>query len=376
LVHKSRGRRSNRSKDEALRQAVLRRYEEIYEGFGPTLAAEKLAEDGYEVDHETLRRWLIAGEKWQRRRKRYPYRQRRERRQHFGELVQMDGSHHHWFGEELPQSCLVQMIDDATGDRGGLMAEEETTEACMLTLWQWIERYGIPEALYTDKKNVFVTDREPTIEEQLAGEEPRTAFGKACAKLDIEIIPANSPQAKGRVERAHGVNQDRLVKELKLRGVTTIEGANEVLTNGFMDKLNEKFAVPAASEVDYHRPVPAGMNLAHVFCFEESRTIGNDWVVRYQNRLFQIQKENHLLPHPRSKVIVQRLLDGEIRLLYKGEALHYREIEPGREKLAVEKQSTIPRTVTPKAPSKPAANHPWRWSKLYKGGQLVAQGRQ
>ncbi len=376
LVHKSRGGQSNHRKDDDLRQTVLQRYQQAYEGFGPTLAAEKLEEEGCQVDHETLRRWLIADGKWQRRRKRYPYRQRRERRQHFGELIQMDGSHHHWFGEGLPRSCLVEMIDDARGERRGLMAEEETAEACMRTLWQWIERYGIPKALYTDKKNVFVTDREPTLEEQLAGEEPRTAFGKACAKLDIEIIAANSPQAKGRVERAHGVNQDRLVKELKLRGVTTIEGANEVLADGFMDKLNEKFAVPAASEVDYHRPVPPGMNLAHIFCFEESRSVGNDWVVRYQNRLFQIQRENHLLPNPRSKVIVQRLLDGQIRLLYKGEALRYREIAPGQEKLAVEKESTVSQIVTSKVQSKPAPDHPWRWSRLYKGGQIVAQGRQ
>lgn len=119
LVHRSRGRRSNRRKDDGLREAVLQRYEERYEGFGPTLAAEKLAEDGYEVDHETLRRWLMAEGKWQRQRKRYPFRQRRERRLHFGELVQMDGSIHHWFGEELPLSCLVELIDDATGIRQG-----------------------------------------------------------------------------------------------------------------------------------------------------------------------------------------------------------------------------------------------------------------
>lgn len=376
LVHQSRGRRSNRGKDDTLRQAVLQRYEERYEGFGPTLATEKLAEDGYEVDHETLRRWLMAEGKWQRRRKRCPFRQRRERRLHFGELVQMDGSIHRWFGDELPLSCLVKLIDDARGIRTGLMAEGETTEACMRALWAWIERHGVPKALYTDKKNVFVTDREPTLQEQLAGEEPRTAFGKACAKLGIEIITANSPQAKGRVERAHGVDQDRLVKEMRLRGVTTIAGANELLAEGFMDKLNEKFAVPAASEVDYHRPVPPGMNLAHIFCFEESRTVGNDWVVHYQNRQFQIEKHNPTLPPSRTKVIVQRLLDGQIRLLYKGEALHYHEIEPGQERLTAQREPTAPLSVIPKTPHKPAADHPWRWSKLHKGGRLIAQSRQ
>ncbi|MGQ9854626.1 MAG: ISNCY family transposase [Candidatus Oleimicrobiaceae bacterium] len=375
LVHRSRGRPSNRRKDDALREAVLQRYEERYEGFGPTLAAEKLAEDGYEVDHETLRRWLMAEGKWRRQRKRYPFRQRRERRLHFGELVQMDGSIHHWFGQELPLSCLVKLIDDATGIRQGYMAEGETTEACMRALWQWIDRYGIPKALYTDKKNVFVTDREPTLEEQLAGEEPMTAFGKACAKLGIEIITANSPQAKGRVERAHGVDQDRLVKELALRGVVSVEGANELLAEGFMDKLNDKFAVPAGSEVDYHRSVPPDINLAQVFCFEESRVVAKDWVVRYQNRLFQIEKNNVSLPPSGRKVVVQRLLDGRIRLLYKGEALRYREIEPDQRQTSGHRECLASPLTIPKRGHKPAPDHPWRWSGRYRGGGSAAQAQ-
>ena len=361
LVHRSRGRTSNRAKDRQIRQMVIQRYEERYEDFGPTLAAEKLQEEGYEVDHETLRRWLLQEGKWQLHRKRNPYRKRRERRAHFGELVQMDGSHHHWFGFEYPSTCLINMIDDATGRKMSLMAEQETTEACMRTLWAWIIQYGIPRALYTDKKNVFITDREPTLEEQLAGEEPQTAFGKACAKLGIEIIPANSPQAKGRVERTHGVDQDRLVKELKLAQVTTVAGANEFLSSGYQGRMNDKFAVEARSDKDYHRPKPKGLNLAHVFCFEQERTVSNDWVVRYQNRALQIKKGNQMLPKPRTKIIVQHLLDGTLRLLYKGEALRYRE-------LAAEERQTVKRNVPQpalvaagmRAVTKPAPDHPWR----------------
>ena len=361
LVHKSRGRQSNRAKDSQLRQTVLERYAQRYDGFGPTFAAEKLGEDGYSVDHETLRRWLIQEGKWVLRRKRSPYRKRRERKEHTGELIQMDGSFHLWFGPDFSSACLINMIDDATGRKMSLMAEEETTEACMRALWAWIRQYGIPKALYTDKKNVFITDREATLEEQLAGEEPKTVFGKVCAKLGIEIIPANSPQAKGRVERTHGVDQDRLVKEFKLAGITTIEAANEFLSSGYQDRMNEKFAVQARSDEDYHRPVPKGLNLAHVFCIEEERTVGNDWVVRYQRKMLQIEKDNRPLPKARSKVIVQQLLDGTLRLLYKGEALRYHELVAEEVKAAKGQvgQSAV-RPAGQRVTTKPRADHPWR----------------
>ena len=293
LVHRSRGQPSNRAKRAEFRRAVLERCKERYEGFGPTFASEKLAGDGYELDHETLRRWLIADGQWRRRRKRGKHRARRPRREHFGELVQLDGSHHEWFGAGRPRTCLMNMVDDATGTTMALMANEETTEVAMRLLWRWIERYGIPKALYTDKKNVFVTDREPTIEEQLAGEEPRTAFGKACKKLGIEIIRAHSPQAKGRVERSNGVYQDRLVKELRLHGITTVEQANKLLAEGFSEALNARFEQEPASPTDFHRRVPKRLNLAEVFSWEDRRTLQNDWTIRYNNRFYQILKQNH-----------------------------------------------------------------------------------
>jgi len=175
-------------------------------------AHEKLAEQDLEVDHETLRRWLLQAGLWQKRRKRREHRSRRERRAHFGELVQMDGSPRHWLGNEAPEHCLMELVDDATGNTLSLMDTAETTALAMRTLWWWIDRFGVPRALYTDKKNIYVSDRQPTVEEQVAGEEPLTPFGKICQNLGIEIIAANSPQAKGRVERKHGVYQDRFLK--------------------------------------------------------------------------------------------------------------------------------------------------------------------
>jgi len=328
LVHRGRGRSSNRRSPSEFRDRVVRRYEEQYQGYGATLAAEKLAEEGLEVDHETLRRWLLSKGLLKRRRKRSEYRSRRERRPRFGELVQMDGSHHRWFGPAGEQCCLINMVDDATGLTLGFMAEEETTRACMMQLWQWIDNFGVPQALYTDKKTVFVTDGEPTLEEQLANISPKTAFGKACEKLGIEIIEANSPQAKGRVERNHGVYQDRFVKELALRGATTIAEANEILASGFVDSLNAKFARPPASEENAHLRVPKGLDLADVFCFEETRTVQNDWVVRHENVHYQIERENYPLPRPKARVVVRTHLDGRVQILYKGKALQYAPLSP------------------------------------------------
>jgi len=341
LVHRRRGRPSNRAKPQALKEAVLLRYQERYEGFGPVLAMEKLAEEGYVLGRETLRRWLIEHGLYRPQRKGARHRKRRERKAHFGELVQMDGSHHQWFGDEEPASCLMDMVDDATGMTVALMDEQETTSLAMRTLWRWLRRYGIPRALYTDKKNVFVTNREPTIEEQLAGAEPMTEFGKACKKLGIEIIAANSPQAKGRVERKHGVFQDRFVKELKLQGIYRIEEANELLQNGFVEALNRKFARPPRNQTDLHRPAPTKRELREIFCFEKTRGVANDWTVRCENRFYQILKRNAPLPRPGDKVTVRRLLDGTIQLLYRDKKLRFNEI------------------AQPAAPTgKP--EHPWR----------------
>jgi transposase len=357
LVHRSRGRPSARAKPPEVREKAVARYEERYQGMGPTLAAEKLEEKGLEIDHETLRRWLIAAGKWQRARKRGPHRTRRPRKEHFGELVQMDGSHHLWFGAEHPSACLMNLVDDATGRTLATIEVQETTEAAMRLLWKWILQYGVPKALYCDRKTVYVTEREPTVEEQLAGEEPLTQFGKACKKLGIQIITAYSPQAKGRVERNHGVYQDRFVHELRLRGITTIEGANALLEE-FVPQLNEKFARPALKARDLHRRLPKNLDLRDVFCVEECRTVANDWTVRHDNRFFQIHKDNKWLPKPKQKVLVRTWLDGSVHLVFKNRKLKYEQLQeppakPGKPRPA--KAATCPR---PKA--KPADNHPWR----------------
>lgn len=360
LVHRRRGQASNRRAPEALKARVLERYREDYEGFGPTLAAEELAKEGWKVDHETLRRWLVAAGLWEKRRRRCRHRTRRERRARFGELVQMDGSHHAWFGEEDRRYCLMNLVDDATGLTLSVLGEEETTESAMRALWMWVERYGIPQALYTDKKSVYVTDREPTPEEQLAGKEPLTAFGQACAKLGIEIIAAHSPQAKGRVERNHGVYQDRLVKLLELHDIKTLHGANAFLAQGFLDELNAKFAKPALDPTDAHRPRPKDLDLATVFSFEEPRTVMNDWCIRHENTFYQIHEQNRPLPKPKDQVVVRTRLDGTVELVYRDKPLAFTVLPGPPPKKARPAPQAATAANIPATPVKPAADHPWR----------------
>lgn len=357
LTHRNRGQPSNRRQPYEVRGKILALYREQYWDFGPTLAAEKLEErDGYRVDHETLRRWLLAAGLWERQRKRGKHRKRRERRAHFGELLQMDGSHHKWFEDRGEKGCLMDMVDDATGKTLALLSEEETTRAAMELLWAWVKKYGIPKALYVDWKNVYITQREPTLEEQLSGGVPLTQFGRACKKMGIEILAASSPQAKGRVERKHGVYQDRWVKELRLAGIRDIKEANQCLY-GFAGSLNAKFAVEPRSSADFHRPIPQGMDLRTVFCLEEQRTVGNDWVVRYKNRFFQIMSQSSL-PPARKKVRIQEYLDGTIHMVYRNREVLFMEINelPQKASKPYQKQQSheIRRNYVP------AADHPWR----------------
>jgi len=306
LIHIARGRASNYGHPN--REKIIALYKEKYEGFGPTLAAEKLAEDDeLIVDHDTLRTWLLEENLWHRQRKRLPYRQQRECRAQFGELVQMDGSIHDWL-EEGRHRCLLNMVDDATSKTFSHLESGETTRCVFLTVWKWIERYGIPLALYVDFKNVYVTPKNIC------------HFERACGKLGIRIIKAHSPQAKGRVERNHAVYQDRFVKELRLKKVKTVEQANEVLVNGFIDKLNQKFEKLARNSQSAHRPLN-GIDLNQIFCWEYERQIQNDWTFSFQNKCYQVKKPFGCTVSPKVRVCVRKHLDDTVTAWYKGEKL-------------------------------------------------------
>jgi len=355
LVHRSRGRVSNRQRDPGERDSIVQRYREQYPGFGPTLASEKLLKEGYRIHRETLRLWLCEAGLWQKKRKRRKHRKWRERKAHRGEMVQMDGSPHDWFEGRGEEAVLMDMVDDATGNTVAQFHEEETTHAAMLTFWGYVEKYGIPLSLYVDKDTIYVINRDTTMHEQLKGERPLTQFGRAMQKLGVKIIPANSPQAKGRVERKHSVHQDRLIKEMRLAGIRTREAGNRFLEGGYLDDINDRFTVAPASDIDVHRAVPEGLDLRMVFCVEEERGVDNDWTVRWDSRIFQIKKENRVLPPARKKVMLQEWLDGSIHIFYRGEEVTYKEINerPAKARQPVSSPSTV-------IPYIPPVDHPWR----------------
>jgi molybdenum-dependent DNA-binding transcriptional regulator ModE len=353
LVHAARGRAGTRRIALVERGRMLRRYQQRYADFGPTLAAEYPAQEGLVVDHETLRRWLLEEGLWQQSRGRQQHRQWRERKPCLGQMVQMDGSHHDWFEGRRDKAVLMVMIDDATNRSWACFSEAETTEACYEVFEQWTQRHGLPLSLYVDRDSIYRCERGPTVAEQVAGQEPQTQFGRAMEQLGVELILAHSPQAKGRVERRNGVLQDRLVKALRLAGIADLERANRFLEQGFLSELNRRFMVQAASPADLHRARP--QNLQEVLSWEEERVVHKDWTVAWQGRWFQIDREHEGLSLADRRILVRRLRSGRIQLVHKDRKLRWQEL-PARPEPAVRTPRRVGRTQL----IKPAADHPWR----------------
>ena len=328
LLHKGIGKPSGKRIDEDIRQKCIQLYKEKYYDFGPTLASEKLEEcDGIKIKRETLRRILIKEGLWIKKRNKAVHRIRRERRECFGQMVQFDGSHHKWFENRGIKCCLMNMVDDATGVTLSFLSEEETTGDAMKLLWKWIEKYGIPQSVCCDKKNAYVLTREANAEEISKGITPKSHFELACEKLGIEVIVANSPQSKGRVERNHKVYQDRFVKELRLANIDNINEANKLLEKKYLDQINKKFAIEPIDKEDGHAPKTSNEVLKDVFCYEYLRVLSNDYVIRYENRLFQITKTNKDLPKPKNSIILRELLDGTIKLIFNNKELNFIELD-------------------------------------------------
>jgi transposase len=356
LISARRGKPSNHRLDGQVEQQALDLLKEKYAGFGPTLAHEKLTEvHQLQLSRESLRRIMIEEGMWKpKRAKKPPVHQMRERRACYGELVQIDGSDHGWFEGRGPKCTLLVYIDDATGQLDELwFVPDETFFAYSAATRHYIERYGKPVAFYSDKHGIFRVNQEQTI----GLGSGLTQFGRAMQDLDIQIICANTPQAKGRVERANQTLQDRLVKELRLRGIADIEAANAYLAE-FRDDFNRRFAVEPRSTHDAHRPLLKTENLDIILTHQKTGTLSKNLTVQYNKVIYQIQSDRPDYTLRNAKVNVCENAKGEVTILYKNQPLSYSiYYKPARQAEVVDTKTLDHQIKTPKPP---APDHPWR----------------
>lgn len=346
LVHQLRGRPSNRRLEQGLSQRIVKLHQERYSDFGPTLACEKLAsEHELSVSPNTLVRLLKEHGLWVRRRSRGRHRKRRERRSCFGSMIQMDGSHHDWFEGRAGKCVLMVLVDDATSRSYARLYPAETTEAAFDAFGRWIRQHGIPRSVYVDRHSIYRDEDHP---------QKPTQFGRAMKQLGVELICAHSPQAKGRVERRNAVFQDRLVKEMRLRNLCSMDQGNALLEAMFLKEMNRRYAIDPRKQQDLHRAVEPAMKLQEVLCVQEQRMVSQDWCVRWKNRWLQIDKRHEDLHLAGKRVLVKQLAGGKLIVEHKAQTLACSELNP---------RPLPPRKKKPLINNrrwKPPADHPWK----------------
>src|ERR1700686_1360317 len=291
LVHGLRGRPSNRKLATRFEQKILARLRQRYADFGPTLAAEHLAQEGFLVSRETLRKWMIQGALWRPRSQRVKtIHVWRERRACFGELVMQDSSPFRWLEERGPACHLIALIDDATSRIWGRFTEHDTTEENLRTFGGWLRRYGRPLAHYTDKHSIFRTAGPGTLPEQLRGEKARSQFGRALQELGIEWIAAQSPQAKGGMEGVFETLQDRLVKEMRLAEINTLEAANHFLDRRFLPEWEQRFTVAPRHPRNAHRQLGRENRLEEILSVRVARKVTDDHTVSWDGNRWGVPR--------------------------------------------------------------------------------------
>ena len=363
LVNKARGRPSNHRLSEDVRQEVLVLLQAHYSDFGPTLAAEKLTErHGIVVSRETVRRVMADAGLWKPHRRKLRHHSWRQRRACVGELVQMDTSEHDWFEGRGEKAVLLSMVDDATGRLYARFFASDTAEANRTLLRDYVRLHGRPLALYVDKASHFRVNRAATVEEQLADRRPETQIGRALRELGIEHITAHSAPAKGRVERSFGTAQDRLVKDLRLEGVSTIAAANHFLEEHWLDDYNRRFAVASRSRADAHRSARR-FDLDAIFSRQETRTVMRDHTVRIDNLRLLVTRGPRQASLAGAKVTVELRLDGSRWVGLKDRYLDFEVLPPEPPRAAALPLGLRPRSraaANRPGPLPPKPDHPWR----------------
>lgn len=358
LIHGHRGQPSNRLLPEEFRNQVIALYQEKYSDFKPTFASEKMLElDQIAVNPETLRLWLIEADLWQTNKRKVKHRQWRERKEHFGELVQFDGSHHNWFEDRSEKSVLLASRDDANNFVLARFYQYEGTLPVFDFWIRYIKCLGKPKAIYLDRHSTYKVNHKVAFDE-----ETLTQFGRACKELVIGLVHANSPQAKGRVENLFGTFQDRLIKELRLKGISTIKEANDFLETEFLPKFNQRFQKQAKKKADFHQPLTVKDNLLKSFSIKSERLINNDFTIRFKSKWYQLLAVQPKLVLKRSKVIIEERLDRELIIEQQGYRLNYKQIDKDQIKQAnlLNLPALTSNPNTENKVRKPAANHPWK----------------
>lgn len=371
IIHKSRGLTGNRKLKAAFIEKVEKIVKRTYSDFGPTLAAEKLNEMHHlKIGKETLRQLMINWELWQvhPRKKNKQYRHWRPRKEHYGEMQQFDGCYHKWFEDKAPECCLLAAIDDATGAITKLWFDTNESVRAVFSFWKdYTREKGAPVAIYLDKYSTYKINHKSAVDNQ----DLLTQFQRAAQEVGIRLITAHSPEAKGRVERLFETLQDRLVKELRLKNISTREAANEYLEKEFVPWFNKKFSVVAQQTGNVHRQLTSDekSELDAIFSVQTTRIVNNDFTIRFKNMWLQLEKDQPVLVRKKEAVLIEERLDESIWIRFRERYLDFKILPERPIKAYLEKLPALP--ARKKSDWKPAANHPWR--KEFRGSKIEKQ---
>lgn len=372
VIHRSRGKTSNRKTKTEIIEKAKQLLHEQYRDFKPTFASEKLKENhGITLSHETVRTVLTNLGLWRprSRKKNMQWRRWRPRKEYFGEMQQFDGSYHDWFEGRAPRSCLLAAIDDATGKITRLEFTDSEGVIPVFAFWRsYINVYGKPASIYLDRHSTYHQNQKSVLNDP----EHITQFERAMRDLDIRVIHAHSPQAKGRIERLFGTLQDRLTKELRLQVIETVEQANTFLQNTFIPKFNQRFGVLAEKKDDFHKITDTmeKHDFDRIFSIQKTRIVNNDFTIQYENGWYQLAKTQPALVCRKDNVMVEKRLNGEIKISLRGTYLNFEELPKRPEKTAMIRVAALSRQ---EPVWKPPVDHPWRQRILAEQKQKTAK---